>query len=347
MLCSIVGKKVITSTGVCLLSRSCTQLACPLVDIEDLAPVTPRVVRTHSRRSAVLLPTRLNARTDAGSFRLNTHASSPVAVNTRCCQSRLYTTLPCVEQSAAAPPPLEPHQQPQPFVKPLSSFFKKPIPEACTPLNSKKGKGYFASAMQQGNLEGTFWSLVENFQTQSEPSSCGTGTLAMVLNSMGVDPGHRSTLGPWRWWTEQSLSVSREKNSPGGDGDGPPAQGITLQQLARLAEKNGASVKMHNGGSGFRADLQALCGGEDTGRRIIASFSRLKLGQTGDGHHSPIAAYDSESDQVLVLDVARFKYAPWWVPVSMMEEALNTTDTCGQQRGYMVLDPCAAWRPEL
>ena len=39
-----------------------------------------------------------------------------------------------------------------------------------------------------------------------------------------------------------------------------------------------------------------------------------RLGQTGDGHFSPIGGYDAASDQVLLLDVARFKYPPHWVP---------------------------------
>ena len=38
---------------------------------------------------------------------------------------------------------------------------------------------------------------------------------------------------------------------------------------------------------------------------MIVSYSRKALGQTGDGHYSPIGGYHSATDQVLVLDVAR------------------------------------------
>ena len=34
--------------------------------------------------------------------------------------------------------------------------------------------------------------------------------------------------------------------------------------------------------------------------------------QTGDGHFSPVAGYHAGTDSVLVLDVARFKYPPYW-----------------------------------
>jgi len=46
---------------------------------------------------------------------------------------------------------------------------------------------------------------------------------------------------------------------------------------------------------------------------LIASYDRASLGQTGNGHFSPIGGYHMERDLVLVLDVARFKYPPHWV----------------------------------
>ena len=40
---------------------------------------------------------------------------------------------------------------------------------------------------------------------------------------------------------------------------------------------------------------------------VVVSYSRKLLGQTGDGHYSPIGGYHRASDHVLILDVARFK----------------------------------------
>ena len=37
------------------------------------------------------------------------------------------------------------------------------------------------------------------------------------------------------------------------------------------------------------------------------------MGQTGDGHYSPIAGYNQNNDKVLYLDVARFKYPSYWL----------------------------------
>ena len=62
------------------------------------------------------------------------------------------------------------------------------------------------------------------------------------------------------------------------------------------------------------------------------------LDQTGDGHFSPIAGYHSERDLVLVLDVARFKYPPYWVPLSSLWAAMSHVDPhTGLTRGYYVI----------
>ena len=60
----------------------------------------------------------------------------------------------------------------------------------------------------------------------------------------------------------------------------------------------------------------------------------------GDGHFSPIAAYHKQSDQCLVMDVARFKYAPYWVSVSDLFEATKPEDeTTGKSRGWFLMYP--------
>ncbi len=59
---------------------------------------------------------------------------------------------------------------------------------------------------------------------------------------------------------------------------------------------------------------------------IVASYSRSTLGQTGDGHYSPIGGYHPEKDLVLILDVARFKYPPHWVSLKLLVESMRKID---------------------
>lgn len=61
-------------------------------------------------------------------------------------------------------------------------------------------------------------------------------------------------------------------------------------------------------------------------------------GKTGSGHFSPVGGYHAGRDMALVLDVARFKYPPHWVPVSLLWEAMDTVvEASDERRGYMLI----------
>jgi glutathione gamma-glutamylcysteinyltransferase len=78
----------------------------------------------------------------------------------------------------------------------------------------------------------------------------------------------------------------------------------------------------------------------------VVSFSRGAFGQSGDGHFSPIGAYDPATDMALVLDVARFKYLPFWVPVPLLFRAMVVLDgATGQSRGWLEVRRRAADAP--
>ena len=52
-----------------------------------------------------------------------------------------------------------------------------------------------------------------------------------------------------------------------------------------------------------------------TNMLMTINFSRKSLSQTGSGHFSPLAAYNSKNDMALILDVAKFKYDTYWCSV--------------------------------
>eukprot|EP00933_Yihiella_yeosuensis_P027635 TRINITY_DN21547_c0_g1_i1.p1 TRINITY_DN21547_c0_g1~~TRINITY_DN21547_c0_g1_i1.p1 ORF type:complete len:151 (-),score=18.12 TRINITY_DN21547_c0_g1_i1:75-527(-) len=74
-------------------------------------------------------------------------------------------------------------------------------------------------------------------------------------------------------------------------------------------------------------------------RYVAVNFNRKSLDQQGFGHHSPIGAYDATSDRVLVLDVARYKYPPWWVDLQDLFAAMNATDDSpfSTARGFLTV----------
>ena len=96
----------------------------------------------------------------------------------------------------------------------------------------------------------------------------------------------------------------------------------------------------------FRADVQTILSGGGAADAVtqrhrgilVVSFSRAGLGQTGEGHFSPVAAYHAHTDSVLILDVARYKYPPYWVSVTQLYHAMQPCDPAtNQPRGWLLV----------
>lgn len=122
-------------------------------------------------------------------------------------------------------------------------------------------------------------------------------------------------------------------------------KGISFDEWLCLARCQGLVTDAHRSAESslesFRAAVQVACA-SDTSVLCVA-YSRITLGQAGDGHYSPIGAYDATSDHVLIMDVARFKHPPHWVPLPLLWEAMCRIDkSSGRSRGYAVLSRTAA-----
>ena len=123
--------------------------------------------------------------------------------------------------------------------------------------------------------------------------------------------------------------------------------GITFKTFSCLARCQGLDVNAVYGSNStvdeFRSVVKSICTTPSSTQTqptsyLVVSYTRKVVGQTGAGHFSPIGAYDEASDYVLLLDTARFKYGPHWIPLELMFEALLPLDPdSGKSRGYVVL----------
>lgn len=196
---------------------------------------------------------------------------------------------------------------------------------------STEGKKLFIEAIQKGTMEG-FYRLISYFQTQSEPAYCGLASLSMVLNSLSIDPG-RKWKGPWRWFDESMLDCCEPLEKV-------KEKGISFGKLVCLAHCAGAKVEAFRTNQrtidDFRKYVMRCVTSDDC--HMISSYHRGVFQQTGTGHFSPIGGYHAEKDMALILDVARFKYPPHWVPLTLLWEAMDKVDgTTGQCRGFMLI----------
>jgi len=233
---------------------------------------------------------------------------------------------------------------------PPKSVHRRELPEALTAFSIERGRMFFAEAMSLGHME-PYFPLIEQFVTQEEPTFCGLGTLTMVMNALRIDPRRRwrDETGPgWRWWSDEMFPTSCT-----GSLDQIRLAGVTMEEFRTLAAANGAAVTMRRptdeGESidTFRAAILDAASSSHSSSFTVSSFDRAALGQTGGGHFSPIGGYHAPSDAALVLDVARFKYPPYWVPLRRLWEAsLVEDEVSGRARGWFTLSQNVDVLPE-
>ena len=226
------------------------------------------------------------------------------------------------------------------------SFHGRPLPPGLVSFSSREGKRRFGEALADGQCE-AFFPLSEQFITQDEPAFCGLSSLCMVLNALRVDPGPTRPAwredGVWRWFDERVLALDAPLLLTNGKRtlDQIQTDGVTLDEFSGLASRNGALIQQHRPAESSLAQFREQiirAASSPTAPHMVVSFSRGTLQQTGDGHFSPIAGFHTESDSVLVLDVARFKYPPYWVSVSTLWDAMAPVDEAtGEARGYVLL----------
>lgn len=248
---------------------------------------------------------------------------------------------------------------------PSKTFYGRSLPQNLIDYRSAESKTRLCRALQTGYAV-PYLSLSSCFNTQAEPAYCGVSTLAIILNALRIDP-QRIWRTVWRWYSEELLDCCRPLEDV-------KESGITLEEFVCLAKCNGASailVRPSDTEEQFEKFVQALeqvCTGgrqekgenfdEENPEEIMAiSYSRKTLGQTGDGHFSPIAAMDKETSSVLLFDTARFKYPPYWVPVKLLFQSMLPLDRAtGKGRGYVTLKAryefqgrkvCCTWRENM
>ena len=104
------------------------------------------------------------------------------------------------------------------------------------------------------------------------------------------------------------------------------------------AKKKADSLRRLRTEENFRREVREVCAAADA-PMLLVSYSRKRLGQTGDGHFSPVGGYHAARDLVLLLDTARFKYPPHWVPLPLLYHAMRFLDEdTGRPRGWIGVD---------
>lgn len=192
-----------------------------------------------------------------------------------------------------------------------------------------------------------FWALMPHHIHQHTDSSCSLASAVMVLNAARGLEGANAIGG----LVSERRLLEMFQGTIWPASVQPDGGGLTLPQLAdhlgRAFSWHGLEnwrietrpVEAPSSGQSatLRADLAAM--EEAPGTFLIANFhlDRFYGDGTDVGHFSPLSAYDSARDRVLILDVYKADYEPAWAPVERLLHAMARHRDDGETRGYLVV----------
>lgn len=208
------------------------------------------------------------------------------------------------------------------------------LPETSIGLDTTQGQ----ELLLQSQARADYWPLSIHYETQQGPAECGPASCVMVLNSLGLEAPPHGVHKPFHQFTQDNFfSPEVEKVLPRST---LLQQGATLDELGGMLRAWNLKVEICHAQDTdletFRRQAsEALASGE---KFVIFNYHRDPLQQVGGSHFSPLAAYHQGSDRFLVLDVARFRYVPYWVSARSVFEAMNTVDGVSRKsRGYLLI----------
>lgn len=193
--------------------------------------------------------------------------------------------------------------------------------------------------LEQADNRTPYFMVAPYIDTQENMGFCGPASMAAVLNSLpDIHRPPAPPYPPYRYFTQSNLFTSESSEIK--SYAEVAHSGFTLQQASAFLRRLNVFNQIYWGTDLSAQNLRQVIKEslDNSDRRIIADFNRPVFGQEGGGHYSPIVAYDSATDSVLILDVAKFKYPPFWVTIDDLLVSLKAIDSdSGRSRGLIII----------
>ncbi len=215
-----------------------------------------------------------------------------------------------------------------------------PLPAGLIPLDSAEG----TRLLEESTARANFYPLMAHFTSQQKLSYCGVASAVTVLNTLHLTntPMCETLNGKVAYFDQINFFNKATEEAV------PQAtvlkQGFTLKQwTAAIASYGLKTESWHCGSAKGQADLDTFLAHaksalQNTNQFLVINFSRKSLEQAGTGHFSPVGAYNEKANKFLVLDVATFKYPPFWVDANLLWRAMTNEDSVSKiSRGFVVI----------
>ncbi|MES2677637.1 MAG: phytochelatin synthase family protein [Pseudomonadota bacterium] len=223
--------------------------------------------------------------------------------------------------------------------------------------------------LQRAEYKNDFYELANYFQPQLNPLYCAAASSVIILNAIaenGNAPSQKNleittpkVLGGKNieFKSYSQLTFFNDKTDKIKDRKtielkniNPETEnsvtnfdpGLTLSELQKILSKVydlKAKIKYLDNVdektiSQFRNIVKQIVA-DDT-QYLLVNFNGKAIGLKTNGHISPVVAFDSASDSVLIMDVAGHKNGWYWVGVVDLVKAMNTKDG-KNYRGYLAI----------
>lgn len=209
-----------------------------------------------------------------------------------------------------------------------------PVPAELTALSKPDGqKRLFESTYRE-----PYWRLANYFETQINQAYCSVASSVIALNALGVARPSTSQYPDYPFFTQAGFFDKVDPKSL--DVSAVSRTGLTMEQLANVLSTHPVIVERKYASDmtldQFRAALKENMRSGD--RMMLLNFDRKELNERGNGHWSPVAAFHEASDSILILDVARYKYPPLWMPLAEVYAAARSVDSSSSRsRGFLLI----------
>ncbi|MFB9127265.1 phytochelatin synthase [Paraburkholderia dipogonis] len=231
-------------------------------------------------------------------------------------------------------PAVQPAFQPDSEASGLPADGPLAVPPNLVALTQPAGQKRLTSATSNQS----YWPLSQYFETQRNQAYCSVATSVMALNALGIRRPQSTLYPDFPFFSQEDFF--RGIDPQVANAAKVSQEGMTLDQLSTALKAFPVDVRKYHAADlslgQFRDLVRATASHSD--RFVLLNFRRVEIGETGGGHWSPLAAYDSASDSALLLDVARYKYPAVWVPVAQLYAAALAVDSVsGISRGIVII----------
>lgn len=207
-----------------------------------------------------------------------------------------------------------------------------PIHDSLVPLTSDEG----LALLEASSTKRAYVQLTTYLECQENLAFCGPASIAAVLNALQIPRPDSSRHHGYRLFDQQNIFTL---------GGTPPKpiqdvrrSGMSLDILASHFRFASADCSMtYASDSSVDVFRNAITSSLETPHEfVVVNYLRSAIHQEGGGHISPLAAYHAPSDQVLILDVAKYKYPPVWVELPTLFAAMSSVDG-KHSRGFVIV----------